>query len=199
MKISEEETITDKDLAILLRDGHPALDANISRQALEQVVEEWENDPEKAEYLEMIRQSPMDVDFLSPEIKWDPDAEEHYLGPNKGPGTLNSLQPNPGFSVAGEFAQDYFNAHKNIYRELFENSNLTKKQFFAYVMKEANQNEHVIADRLGMERGTVRSHAGRARTKVEEATYTAKIAELFTFEGYEKLQQNMAELLEPQG
>lgn len=197
MTDTDENTLTPEDLATLLRDGHPGLEANVTRKALKRVVDEWENHPKKAEKLEALRESPIGYENMTPEIKYDPDEETYHLGPNKGPGVLNSLKPSGTFYVAGEFAEDYFQAHCEIYNELLEQSSLTKKQFMVYLMKEGNQNEHTIARELGMETGTVRSHAGRARKKVEKAQNTAKIPELFTFGGYDKLQAEMAELLEP--
>lgn len=195
---TDDDTITDYDVAILIEDGHPGLGANISRMALEETVEEWENNPEKNEKLEFLRESSMDVDFVHPEIKWDAEREEFYAGPNKSPGVLGELAPGGGFTVAGEFSRDYYEAYRGLYRELFEKSSLTKQQYMTYLMREAKTNEHVIADRLGVKTGTVRSHAGRAREKVEKAEATARIPELFTFEGYDELQANMAELLEPE-
>ncbi|CCQ32223.1 Sigma-70 domain containing protein [Halorhabdus tiamatea SARL4B] len=195
---SDKDTITEQDLAVLLRDGHNGLDANMSRMALERVVEDWENHAEKDEKLEFLRDSPMDIDFVIPDVRWDADKEEFYVGTNRGPGTLGELTVGGGFHVAGEFSRDYVEAYRQQYQDLLDESMLSKKQFMAYVMREANKNEHVIADALGVKTGTVRSHAGRAREKVEKAEATARIPELFTFEGYDELQENMAELLEPQ-
>ena len=193
---TDENTLTPEDLATLLRDGHPGLEANVTRKALKRVVDEWENHPEKAEKLEALRESPIGYENLTPENKYDPDDETFYLGPNKSPDVLNNFKPSGTFHVAGEFAEDYFEAHCDIYNELLEKSSLTKKQFLVFVMKEANKNEHAIANALDMKTGTVRSHAGRARKKVEKAQNTAKIPELFTFGGYDELQGEMTEIFE---
>ncbi|GGL71168.1 MULTISPECIES: RNA polymerase sigma factor [Halobacteriales] len=194
---ADQDTITDRDLAVLLRDGHPGLDANLSRMALEQVVSNWENNPEKEKKLEFLRESPMGIDFVIPDIHWDAEEEEFYVGTNRGPGVLGEVASGGGFHVAAEFSREYVEAYREQYQELLDNSTLTKKQFLTYVMREANKNEYVIADALDVKTGTVRSHAGRAREKVQKAQATARIPELFEFEGYDELQENMESLLEP--
>lgn len=193
-----KSTLSRQDLAILLRDGHPGVEGNVTRTAFQRVVEEWESNPDTEQKLEVLRKSPIGVEALVPEEKYDPESEQFYLGPNKTPQTLQDFRPSHALEVAEEFAQDYLEAHCKVYRELLEESSLTKKQFLAYLMKEGNANEHMIADVLDVEVGTVRSHAGRAREKVETAQRTARIPELFTVEGYHELKAEMNELLEPQ-
>ena len=64
-------------------------------------------------------------------------------------------------------------------------------------MKEAGAPEDVIAHKLDLEVGTVRSHAGRAREKVKAARRTVRIPELFTVESSPEPEAEMNELLEP--
>ena len=67
-----------------------------------------------------------------------------------------------------------------------------------YALNPAVRGSRLLNVILDVRTGTVRSHASRARERVEKAQATARIPELFEFESYDKLQENMESLLEPE-
>jgi len=196
MAQTDEDTLTIADITTLYRDGRSGFEASITRLALHRTVEDWDNHPEKAERLETLRQSSIGYEQLTPEVRHDPD-EGYTLAPNSSPGVLNSTKRSGLFRVAGEFAQDCFDHHCELHREMVEDSSLTKRQYIVYLMVEGEKTETQIAQELDMEVGTVRSHAGRAREKIKTAKNTANIPSMFDFGGYDKLQADMEDMLEP--
>jgi hypothetical protein len=197
MAETEASSLTDQDLVVLLQEGHPGVEANVARTAFKRIVEEWENDSDQAQKLETLRASSIGVESLVPQARYDQESEQVYLGPNKAPIILNDTSPSPAYDVAEEFAAAFFEAHSKVYQELLDGSTLTKNQFLVYLMKEAETPEDVIAHKLDLEVGTVRSHAGRAREKVKAAQRTVRIPELFTVESPPEPKAKMNELLEP--
>jgi DNA-directed RNA polymerase specialized sigma24 family protein len=194
---TEASSLTAQDLVVLLREGHSGVEANVARTAFNRIVDEWENDPDRSQKLETLRDSSVGVGSLVPQARYDQETEQFYLGPNKAPGILNDTNPSPVYDVAEEFAAAFFEAHSEVYQELLDGSTLTKNQFLVYLMKEAGAPEDVIAHKLDLEVGTVRSHAGRAREKVKAARRTVRIPELFTVESSPEPEAEMNELLEP--
>ena len=67
-----------------------------------------------------------------------------------------------------------------------------------YALNPAVRGSRLLNVILDVRTGTVRSHAGRAHERVEKAQATARMPELFKFESYDELQENMESLLEPE-
>jgi len=194
----ESDTLTPKDLVILLQDGHPKVNSNISKMALEYTVDDWEDHDDKDDKLEVLRESSFKTDAFTPTEGTVPDTDGYVLVPSKTPDKVSGFHPPRLISIAREFAQEFYDNYCDLYRELFESSSLTKKQFLVYLMKEGQTNEEIISGALDIEIGTVRSHAARARKKVEEAQNTARIPELFTVSDRESAWNEMMDMMEPQ-
>lgn len=195
--MGEEERLTNTELAILFRDGVGGLAANANRQAKLQTIQEWEDDDEKREKLEYLRESPVDMHIIGVQItnEWG-DGEPELRRFSELEDIPDEMVLPPLKAICRELAEDVFEHYCEEVRCLQEESTLTKKQFLVYFLRWNNQSERVVAETLDMEIGTVRSHYARAKQKYEDAVNTVEIRDYCAVEDWTEFSNDARRLLD---
>jgi hypothetical protein len=177
-----DSVFTDEEIAILYRHGVKGFIANAVREAKVKTIREWRADDEKRALLEEYDESPLDMSHIVVDTL---------------PHTERDTPLEPGFdfiefgfsdyliSIADSMAQDVYENFCELVEELQESSLLSKKQFIVYILlwKDPPETpatprqctERMVADMLDIAIGTVRSHHGRAKDKIERARNTVGV------------------------
>ncbi|KPN31940.1 hypothetical protein SY89_02697 [Halolamina pelagica] len=179
-----DSTFTDEEIAILYRHGVKGFIANSIREAKLTTIREWRANDQKRALLEEYDESPLDMSH----ILLDTLAHTERNTPLE-PGTeaIEFVFSDYLISIADSIAQDVYENFCELMEKKQQSSLLSKKQFIVYILlwndppetpaTSRQCTEQMVADMLEIAVGTVRSHHGRAKDKIERARNTVDLVD----------------------
>ena len=188
-----ESQFSSRELAILYHHGTRGFIFNAERKAQKEAIEEWKSDKERRDKLEEFSKF-FDMSHVLIDTEHaNREYSEIHPGLSFPDGmfavTEKSPFAGPGMEmkrIGESLARDVAKHFESELTRLLKNSTLSKQQFIVFVLlwKDPDEygtnrqlGERGVASKLDLAIGTVRSHHGRAKKKIEKAEFTAGLTD----------------------